>query len=266
MKESSPMSNSSVSGTFAKWTRLPVVYLPVTLHGTLIGYLWASPTGNAAGFERRLAVAGDNLTCLFTWERRLNEAAAAGLTPSAAIERWIGEPEDPDGGGIAADATPTAAASLEAIWNELNPDGPPLGPGPIIQDGMFPDGTPADRTQGWGPLVSAPAPPNYPTETTAAVQFLPIVKNNTMLGYLWASVTGDAADYLPLVAAGADGKLAAGLWRMRLGDAYAAGLSATDALRHARTYPHDSFAGVVDPRAELHTAPDLAAIRDLAEH
>ncbi|WP_069161931.1 hypothetical protein [Nocardia altamirensis] len=260
------MSTSSLSGNYDKWTRLPVVYLPVTQGGTLIGYLWASQSGNAAGFERRLSVAGDNLTCLFAWERRLSEASDEGLAPAAAIERWIGQPEEPEYGGIAADATPTAAPSLAAIWNDLNPDGPPLGPGPMVQDGMFPDGTPADRAQGWGPLVSAPPPPTYATETDTPVQFLPVVKGDATLGYLWAASTGDAADYLPAAAAGDGGRVAAGLWRMRLGDAYGAGLPATEALRQVRTYPPDSLAGSVDSNAELRTAPDLATLRDRAQH
>ncbi|QIS08960.1 hypothetical protein [Nocardia arthritidis] len=257
------MNNRPVSGNYHKWTRQPVVYLPVTLSGTLIGYLWAAKTGNAAGFERRLDADGGDLTHLFTWERRLSEAAAQGLPPIAAVQRWIGAPESPEAGGIAAGTELVEAADQETMWNELNPDGPPLGPGPLVQDGLLPDSTPVDRAQGWGPLVSASPPPTYATVTSAAVRFLPVVKNGSVLGYLWASVTGDAADYLPRSAAGDAGKLAAGLWRMRLGDAHTAGLSATDAIRHCRTYQEDSFAGMVDRRAELRTSPNLASLAEL---
>jgi|GEM_PF-4196808 len=72
------MNRAQITG-YSRWTRLPLVYLPVRRRGELIGHLWASRGYNAAGFERRLAVAGDDLDCVIAWEARLNGAAARQL-------------------------------------------------------------------------------------------------------------------------------------------------------------------------------------------
>ncbi|MEU7140944.1 hypothetical protein ABZ942_15945 [Nocardia sp. NPDC046473] len=86
--------------TYSRWTRRPLNYLPVHRQGQLIGYLWASTDHYAAGFERQLATAGDDLDCLLAWERRLDDAAARGLAPIAALEEWIGAPEDAVAGAV----------------------------------------------------------------------------------------------------------------------------------------------------------------------
>ncbi|MFI5776865.1 hypothetical protein [Nocardia sp. NPDC051570] len=111
---------------YSRWTRRPVIYLPVLRRGQFIGYLWASADQHAAGFERRLEVAGDDLDCLLVWDARLNEAAAQGRTPFAAIQRWIGAAEDSAAGAVPAGFPPNNAASLTDLWNRLNPDGPAL--------------------------------------------------------------------------------------------------------------------------------------------
>ena len=57
---------------------------------------------------------------------RLNRASAEGLTPIEAIRQWIGAPEDPAAGGIAADAQ---ARELPSWWvlRTLNPARPARG-------------------------------------------------------------------------------------------------------------------------------------------
>ncbi len=249
---------------YQHWTRLPVGYLPVYRRGTLIGCLWASPNQHAAGFERRLAVAGADLDCLIAWEARLNEAAAAGLTPRAAIERWIGAPEDAVAGIVPPQSVTAESPSLTWLWEQLNPDGPPLGEGPLIQDGAYPDGTPVDREQGWGPLVSVPLE-SYADTTGAPVRYLPVRLNSDVVGYVWAAVSDDAAGYLPCARAGRAGEIAAGLWRMRLSDAYRAGQPATEALRGLTGFGHDELSGIAGPDVPADPAPGLAALRRLAE-
>ncbi|WP_433193050.1 hypothetical protein ACQP1G_30530 [Nocardia sp. CA-107356] len=115
--------------TYSHWTRRPLTYLPVHRQGRLIGYLWASEDHHAAGFERQLATAGDDLDCLLAWERRLDDAARRGLTPREAIQEWIGEPEDPVAGTIPPGIRFGRAPSLAELWDRLDPDGPPLGEG-----------------------------------------------------------------------------------------------------------------------------------------
>ncbi|MET8871711.1 hypothetical protein [Nocardia sp. NPDC004604] len=142
--------------TYSRWTRRSLSYLPVHREGQLIGYLWASAEHHAAGFERQLATAGDDLDCLLVWERRLDEAARRGLAPRDAVQEWIGAPEDAVAGTVPPGTRLGSAPSLAELWERLNPDGPPLGEGPLVQDGTYPDGTPADRRDGWGPLHSVP--------------------------------------------------------------------------------------------------------------
>lgn len=96
---------------------------------------------------------------------RLDTACKQGLRPTDAVQRWVGAPEDPIGGYIAADASVCDAPNLDTLYERTNPGGP-SAPGPLIQDGEFPDGTPVNRAEGWGPLGSMSAIP-YPTITTA---------------------------------------------------------------------------------------------------
>jgi len=254
---------SSTPTGYNHWTRRPIIFLPVERRGAVIGCLWASPDGYAAGFERRLSLVGDDLDCLIAWETRLTEAAAQGRAPRAALEQWIGAPEDELAGGIPAQAEFIDSPSLARLWDDLNPDGPPLGEGPLIQDGAYPDGTPEDRADGWGPLVSAPLE-SYATETSEPVRFLPVQLDSPVVGYVWAAVTGDAAGYLPRAEAGRTGEIASGLWQLRFSDAYLAGQPATAALSRLPTFAPDRLSGVVGPSATEHRAPSLAELRRLA--
>src|SRR2546429_1808192 len=92
----------------------PVRYVPVTLGGEILGYLWASETEFTADFLPRLAAgpAGENAADI--WLSRLHEAAEEGLSPVRAFRRWVGVPEHPRAGGIPADATEPEAPSPEA--------------------------------------------------------------------------------------------------------------------------------------------------------
>ncbi|MFB8277351.1 hypothetical protein [Nocardia colli] len=249
---------------YSRWTRRPLIYLPVHRHDQLIGYLWASVDQHAAGFERRLEVAGDDLDCLVAWDARLKDAAARGLAPVAAIEQWIGVPDDSPAGAIPAGVRPGNAAGLNELWSSLNPGGPPLDDGPLVQDGSFPDGSPSDRRRGWGPLMSAPLQ-NYATETASPVRYLPVRLDGQVVGYVWAATTGEAAGYLPRTQAGRIGEIAAGLWQLRFSDAYLAGEAATTALARCRAFPADRLSGVVGADAVEYEATTLTAVRHVAD-
>ncbi|RDI68079.1 hypothetical protein [Nocardia pseudobrasiliensis] len=248
---------------YSHWTRRALTYLPVHRRGVLIGYLWASTEQHAAGFERRLETAGNDLDCLLAWEARLSDAAAQGLSPNEAIRQWIGAPEDAAAGAVPAETQPGELPSLDELWTRLNPDGPPLGDGPLIQDGAYLDGTPADRRDGWGPLVSVPLR-TYATETASPIRYLPVRLDELVAGYIWAAITGEAAGYLPRTQAGRAGEIAAGLWQLRMSDAYLAGEPATTALTRCRDQPADRLSGVVGADAVEYEASTLAELRDLA--
>ncbi|MGH3239294.1 MAG: hypothetical protein ACRDNL_02885, partial [Spirillospora sp.] len=197
--------------SYERFTRQAVFYLPVVRRGELVGHLWAAESNaKAAGFVRRLAAQAAGVEAADIWGRRLDDAHDRGVSALDAIRRWAGAPEDPYGGMIPAGTRELRAPNLDALRELTNP-GAPATPGPLIQDGLYPDGTPADRSQGWGPLASV-RPPSYATRTAAPVLFYPVTRGGTVLGYVWASVSEEAASYLRRARADRDGEIAAGLW------------------------------------------------------
>ena len=96
-------------------TRSPVRYLPVTRHGKLIGYLWASVTGDAAHFVARVDAGAEGNLAEYPWFLRLERAQEEGLTALEALRYWVGAPEHPRAGRIAADAIEQEAPSLDAL-------------------------------------------------------------------------------------------------------------------------------------------------------
>ncbi|WP_052280714.1 hypothetical protein [Nocardia vulneris] len=248
---------------YSRWTRRAVTYVPVHRQGRLIGYLWASVDHYAAGFERHLATAADDLDCLLVWERRLDDAARRDRTPQEAVQEWVGAPEDAVAGAIPPGVKHDGASDLAELWDRLNPDGPPLGDGPLVQDGAYPDGTPADRRDGWGPLHSVPLR-TYVDDTDARIRYLPVRIDAAVVGYLWAAATGEAGGYLPRADAGRTGQIAAGLWQSRFSDAYLAGQPATTALARCRDFPADRLSGVVEAGDTERQAHALAELQRLA--
>jgi hypothetical protein len=240
-------------------------YLPVTLEGEVIGFLWASPTEDAAGYVRRLDTSERAFRSPLTWSNRLREAYAEGAPALEALRRWVGAPEDPEGGGIAVEAQEREAASLADLYEVANPgsESPPEVAGPA---GVFPDGTPLDRSKGWGDLSPFTLErPGYAFQTDTAVRYLPVTKGGTVLGYLWASETEDAADYQRRVPAGADGFRAGGLWISRLDRCKQEGLPPLEALRRWVGAPEDAQAGGIAADAQEQEAPSLDALKAIAE-
>ncbi|WP_433524280.1 hypothetical protein ACQPZ2_03520 [Nocardia pseudovaccinii] len=244
---------------YERWTRKPLLAWPVVVHGEFMGVVWASKEHDSAAVLRLLSRPDGWMD---VWEARLDEAYRQGLRPTDAVGRWIGAPEDPVGGHIPSDVPPYEAPNLATLYQRINPGGPPA-PNPWIQDGEFPDGTPVDRSQGWGPLVSSPLS-RYPTDTQSPVRFFPVTKNATVLGYLWASTTGEAADYLPRSAAGAAGVAAAGLWQLWLSRAYKERLSSLQALDRCQNMPEDHLSGVIGGHASLSELPSLDQLKSIA--
>ena len=143
--------------SYAHWTREPVIYYRVRLHGRVIGCLWGSAGHRAAGFLLTPDVSETEMFAADYWEDRLAEAYAAGVSAAEAVRRLKGAGEDPVGGGIPADEAERQAPGLQALHQMIAP-GHPVPPGPSVQDGRFEDGTPADRSQGFGPLFSGLPP------------------------------------------------------------------------------------------------------------
>ncbi|MBF6098037.1 hypothetical protein IU510_08090 [Nocardia cyriacigeorgica] len=258
---SSPPAPIPKINDYSRWTRKPVVYLPVVSDTRLIGYLWAGVGSHAAGYMRRISADPDNITCPDFWNRRLTANYQNQLTPEEAIQSWIGVPEDPRCGGVPADATTLEAPSEQALWDLLNPDGPPMGEAPFILDeDMVPD----CRAPGGYRLLDRPysvSPPTYAGETSTRVHFLQVAKAAEIVAVLWASPTENAAGYLPFRWAGKAGIVGRGLWEIRLSDSYAAGRDPLEAIRDCRRHPEDEYSGRIEPNTPEGIAPSLGELR-----
>ncbi|GAA4234952.1 hypothetical protein GCM10022254_41050 [Actinomadura meridiana] len=249
--------------SYEQFTRQAVFYLPVVRRGELLGYLWAAESNvKAAGFIRSIAARAAGADATSVWGRRLDTFHDRGTPALDAIRGWVGAPEDPVGGAVPPGTRERRVPSLAALHELANP-GTPVSSGPLIQDGLYPDGTPVDRSAGWGPLVSV-RPPSYATRTATPVLSYPVTRGGTVLGYVWASVSEDAASYLRRARADRDGEIAAGLWEARLADAFGAGVPAADAVRRLRGTPEDPLAGGIAADAQEHQATGLDELDRLA--
>lgn len=248
--------------SYAHWTREPLIYFWVLLRGRRIGCLWGSSRHQAAGFLLVPDVSEAEMYAADVWEDRLAEAYARDMQAAEAVRRWKGAAEDQVGGAIPADEEERRAPSLQALHEVVAP-GFPAPEGPSVQDGLFEDGTPADRSAGFGPLFSAP-PPTYPEQAAGPVRALPVTLAGTVVGYVWASADGQVAGYVSREPAGTAGEVAAGLWKMRLSDSHREGVSSLEALRRCALAPEDRLSGVIGQDAPEQDLPGLDALRELA--
>ncbi|OLT10828.1 hypothetical protein BJF79_25490 [Actinomadura sp. CNU-125] len=191
-----PFRDPYESGPYRPVTRDPLVYFHVMLNGDHVGYLWAGTDDRSAGFLRRGESFEGAVELSVFWSQRLQEASWKKLPSRDAVRQWVGRPDDPVGGGIPADATERTAANYDELRKIQDPDYQP-SPGDSILYGELPDGTPLDRSKGWGPL-SLQVPATYGLTTDGPVRHLPVVRDDGLvLGYLWAAVQDDAARFLP---------------------------------------------------------------------
>ncbi|MBY8855883.1 hypothetical protein K7711_05280 [Nocardia sp. CA2R105] len=247
-------------------TRKPVIYLPVTCEGRLVGYLWASAAddGLSAGFHPKIdeEIFRDDISRLMGtgfWADRLRESFQQDLLPRGGIRHWIGESEHSSYGGVAANARESTADSSAELWNQLNPT-VPFDPDPsyepLIQDGEYPDGSRAHPPEPAMPIST------YPDEAVGELVYLTASLRGSVIGYVWAAAADDAAGWLPLAEAGPDGVVAGGLWRSRLMGAYSEGLTPLAALRRMRILrnPAEDTFGRIEPDA---TEQRIASLQDL---
>jgi hypothetical protein len=214
-------------------------YFPVTLDGDVIGYLYASEGDDWASFMRHMASRHDTLAAAVEWSRRLDQAGNYGFSPLQALRHWVGKPEHPVAGGIAADAAQRWAPDPRTL-EEL--------------------GKPAAMSS----LFRPPPGPGYRSSTDTPVSYRPVTRGSEVLGYLWASNSDDAASYLRRAAAGADGLRAGALWRARLAEAKSEGLTPAQALRRWVGLPGYLEFGGIAADADESEAPSLAALRQIA--
>ncbi|MEU4282178.1 hypothetical protein [Nocardiopsis dassonvillei] len=105
---------------FAADTDGPVLHVPMLRgDGSVLGRLWASRDGAAAGFLPAPGPAG--LNAKGAWVRRLILARAQGLDALGALARWTGAPQDDRAGAVPPGSVPEHADRLLGI--------PPPDPG-----------------------------------------------------------------------------------------------------------------------------------------
>jgi hypothetical protein len=270
----------SLSGPrYRSSTGAPVKYRPITRGRELLGYLWASESDDAAGYVKRASSGTDGLRAGALWRARLAEAKREGLTPTQALRRWLGAPGYLEFGEIADDTEELEAPDLQALQEiaqstseestkrastgALPPDqGHPTwraSRAPATADEPVPD-----WMRRWDSELS-PIPgsrSSYSFLTGAPVLYRPVTRGGQVLGYLWASDSDNAADFVTRLDAGADGTYAKGRWIARLSEAYQKGLRPSEALRHWEGAPVDPVGGGVV--AEEHMAPSLQALKEVA--
>ncbi|MFJ4502137.1 hypothetical protein [Streptomyces sp. NPDC088864] len=91
-----------------------VEYVPVLGKHGLLGYLWASDTENTASFEPRDVGDDDTYRAGLRWLERLRSAHDEGLTPSQALRRLAGLPDE-DGTGVIDTSAPPRRTRLDAL-------------------------------------------------------------------------------------------------------------------------------------------------------
>ncbi|WP_460999023.1 hypothetical protein [Streptomonospora sediminis] len=93
----------------------PVRYLPVYQGDTLLGYVWAAESDDAAGFAERTLPGGKGARALTAWIRRFEECKSEGVTPLQGLRRWKGAAEHPVAGRVPAGAQEGTAADSKEV-------------------------------------------------------------------------------------------------------------------------------------------------------
>ncbi|MFK0180204.1 hypothetical protein ACIQVR_30025 [Streptomyces xanthochromogenes] len=99
---------------FDNVTESPVNFFEVARDGTAIGYLWASESDDAAGYEPRTPMGKAALDAAVEWLGRLSEAKARGLSPTRALHELTSSRADSRGGAVTPGSLRTAD-SLEDL-------------------------------------------------------------------------------------------------------------------------------------------------------
>ncbi|AYF77075.1 hypothetical protein D7D52_28355 [Nocardia yunnanensis] len=97
--------------TYPDETTSAVIYLPVSLKGVIVGYVWASTNDDAAGYIPRAAVGQAGVVAGGLWRSRLIDARMAGLSALDAARRCRSLPANAPGTFGLIDPIPEQQAS-----------------------------------------------------------------------------------------------------------------------------------------------------------
>ncbi|MGW1093931.1 hypothetical protein ACWD4L_49310 [Streptomyces sp. NPDC002596] len=99
----------------------PVRYLTVAdSHGQVIGYVWANDEDDAAGWEVREAGGDEAFNKGARWARKLHDAKAQGLAPTAALVEMI-QGSDPTKSSHVVPGSLTEAPNADVVRRLANP-------------------------------------------------------------------------------------------------------------------------------------------------
>lgn len=180
----------------------------------MIGYLWSD--ARAAGFWPRAGAGADEQVRRF-WMGWLDVAREQGLAPWDAVSSW--DPRTDFRYGAPAPGGPNELAGTDDLL--------------ALVEGRA-------------------AVAEYADDTTLRVRHYQVVRDDRYLGHLWASVDERAAGFLASPDLG-EGDPAAGVWRHRLVDSLACGLTPSQAVHALRDFPDDGASGhVTDPLGQAY--------------
>ncbi|MCD0444741.1 hypothetical protein LO763_14055 [Glycomyces sp. A-F 0318] len=244
----------------------PVRFYPLVLGGATVGYLCAAAdeARPAAGTILILSALDmpARIDLAVLWERRLADAATAGLRPLEALEQWRGAPEDSVGGAIPPGAQLRDAASAAVLVEWANPGEVP----PSDLAGPVPQPPPGrnDWRLSHPEIEARERCKSYPRETPEQVRYLPVRMDHDLIGYVWASVTDDAAGFMQNQRSGKT-NWAEVWWLEEFVKLHGAGLSPLEALRARSGAPQHPTGGRIDPMDWERTANDLNYLFRLAQ-
>ncbi|MFW6642078.1 hypothetical protein ACOALZ_18800 [Nocardiopsis algeriensis] len=243
----------------------PILHLPVELRGATIGHLWcsANPEVSAAGYAPVMAALGvdQRIDALIVWEDRLEELFKSGLNQIEALNALKGVPEHPTAGRVPDGAELEELPDSATLDDMINPgySGPSLPSEPEEDPQLWPE---MDR---WNNFAPETIGKTYAPRTDQPVCYLPVFLQGRLIGYLWASVTDDAADFQPLLPPEVLHNRARGWWVGEFMRLQESGVSPLQALRSRIGAPEDPTGGRIDADAQERVAASLDELKEIAQ-
>ncbi|MBB6119512.1 hypothetical protein [Nocardiopsis algeriensis] len=246
----------------------PVLHYPVVLRGVTIGYVWCSADleAHAAGYVVVISAleTGSRIDAAVYWEERLVSSCREGLAPVEALERWKRYSEHPEAGGIPEAARIERAPDIDALLRLANPD---------HEDPLIPEergGEPQDTMSlaaggSWDDFAPVTVGKTYRSYTDQPVRYIPVRLGEHLIGYLWASVTDDAADFQPLLPPEVVHNRAHRWWVGEFMRLQESGVSPLRALRSRIGAPEDLRGGRIDADAQERVAASLDELKEIAQ-
>ncbi|MCY9784112.1 hypothetical protein KIK06_09425 [Nocardiopsis sp. EMB25] len=107
--------------------------------------------------------------------------------------------------------------------------------------------------------------PRFDRWSDGVLIYAPVYKKEILLGYLWASEDGTAANFLNRDSVGAEGRNAKGAWVRRLLESKGRGLTSVQALEAWVGSTEDERAGHIPKGVSLERISGLSELRRLTD-